>query len=148
MAFVIDSIEWLGKYLLVKGITFTVTHPLEALVITSALSNPRGRMIIAQIARHILAQTLKDAAFYGGLMYREAIKPAARAGATRLQQGAIAFAGSPAAIIGTTAVVGAVVGGAVTAKTVTEINRTHNVPSSSPVSMWSPFGGMQLGTVV
>ena len=143
-----NRFEWLGQYLLFKAIGFTVTRPLEALAITAAAANPTGRRIMGMVAQHIIRQTVAEIRFYGPLVYREAVKPAGKAAARTAQRAAIGFASSPVTIIGAAAVGTGVVGGAVTAKTVTSINRSHNVSSSSPQAMWSPFGGMQLGTVV
>tara|TARA_Y100001938_G_C8087476_1_gene432929 strand:- start:1037 stop:1525 length:489 start_codon:yes stop_codon:yes gene_type:complete len=154
-----DSLKWYARYKISQALDYAATNPAEAIGYTAAatasITNPTIRAIFVDIGKHIARQALKDGVFYSRLIVTRVIMPVARssagavgrAGAAAGRAG-LAAAQTPAVAIPATAVAVAVVGGAISSATVVAINREHNIPSSSPQAMWSPFGGFQLGTVV
>jgi|TARA_R110002096_G_scaffold370720_2_gene564163 hypothetical protein len=139
-----EIIEDTAKFLLTASISFTVRNPLEALAGTAIISNPTTRGLVIQIAKHQAGQMFRDLTFYSRLIGTNVVAPAGRRAIAQVT----ATATTPIVAIPATAIVGAAVGAAVSAGTTVWINDMHNVPSSSPIAHWSPFGGMGFGSVV
>ena len=159
MSVVKDALIFYGKYQVAQTLTWAAANPDRAIAYTmagtAAISKPTARSVLLKIAGHIARQALKDATFYSRLVVTDVIAPLARStasvgkrAAVSAGRGALAAAQTPAVAIPVVAVVGAVAGGALSASITTGINRQSNVSPSDPRSMWSPFGGFQLGTVV
>lgn len=158
-----DALVFYAKYKIAQTIAWAAENPARAMLYTAggtaAMTNPTARAIVLKVVGHVAKQAARDAAFYGRLALTDVIAPVARntaraaargAGAAARATGrlAVGAATNPAVAIPVVAVGAATAGGVASAAITSGINRQHNVPSSSPVSMWSPFGGMQLGTVV
>tara|TARA_Y100000817_G_scaffold310623_1_gene301541 strand:+ start:1719 stop:2210 length:492 start_codon:yes stop_codon:yes gene_type:complete len=154
-----DSLLWYARYKVSQTVEWAGNNPARAMVYSAgaaaSISNATVRGIMIDVGKHIARQALKDAGFYSRLIVTRVVGPVARAGVTGARAGAgaaarsgLALAQTPAVAIPAVALAGGVAGGALSAAIVTGINREHNIPSSSPQAMWSPFGGFQLGTVV
>ena len=137
-------LEDVSKFLITQTISYTMKNPLESLAATAIISNPTTRRLTLQIGGHILKQNLRDLQFLSRLIYTEVAAPAGR---VAIQQTRSAIS-TPVVAIPATALAAAAVGAAISAGTVTTINRETNISSSSPFANWSPFGGFGLGTVV
>ena len=133
-----------AKFLITATISYTVRNPLEALAGTAIISNSTTRGLVLQIAKHQAGQMARDLTFYSRLIGTNVVAPAGRRAIAQVT----ATATTPIVAIPATAIAVAAVGAAVSAGTTVWINDTHNIPSSSPVANWSPFGGMGFGTVV
>lgn len=139
-----ELLQKTAKFLLTATISFTVRNPLEALAGTAILSNPTTRGLVLQIAKHQAGQMIRDVTFYSRLLGTNVVAPAGRRAVAQIA----VTATSPVVAIPATAIAVAAVGAAVSAGTTVWINDTHNIPSSSPIAHWSPFGGMGFGSVV
>ena len=133
-----------AKFVLTQSLMWASRNPMEAIAGSAIISNPATRRLTFKIAGHIITQNLRDLQFFSRLIYTDLVAPAGRATIPRIKSAAT----TPAVAIPASALAAAAVGAAISSATVTEINRTHNIGSSSPFSNWSPFGGFQLGTVV
>ena len=154
-----DSLLWYARYKVSQTLEWAGNNPGRAMVYSAgaaaSIANPIVRGIMVDVGKHFTRQCLRDASFYSRLIVTRVVGPVARAAFTGARAGAgaaarsgLALAQTPAVAIPAVAVAGAVAGGALSAAIVTGINREHNIPSSSPQALWSPFGGFQLGTVV
>ena len=152
MSVVKDALIFYGKYQVSQTLTWAAANPDRAIAYTmagtAAISNPTARSVLVKIAGHIARQAMKDAGFYSRLVLTDVIAPLARSTAGATKRAAISTITTPAVAIPVVAVSGAVAGGSLSAAITTGINRQSNISPSDPRSMWSPFGGMQLGTVV
>lgn len=137
-------LENTSKFLLTSAVSFTVRNPLEALAGTAIISNPTTRSLSIQIGKHIAKQALVDLTFYSRLIGTNIVAPAGKRAVAQIAT----TASTPIVAIPATALTAAAVGAAISAGTVTKINETHNISSSSPFAMWSPFGGFGSMTVV
>lgn len=152
MSQVRDALEFYAKYQVAQTLTWAAANPGKAIGYTmagtAAITNDAARRVLLKIAGHMARQAAKDALFYSRLVITDVIAPLARQTGSAAKRGAVRFATTPAVAIPAAAVAVAVVGGAVSASITTGINRQSNISPSDPRSMWSPFGGFQLGTVV
>lgn len=139
-----EIIKDTARFLITQSLAWTARNPLEALGATAIISNPTTRSLTLKIAGHILSQQARDIRFFSKLIYADVVAPAG----ARFLPAARAAATSPAVVVPAAVLTTVAVGAAISANTVVEINRSHNIPSSSPISNWSPFGGMGFGTVV
>jgi len=136
------TVSDVAKFALTQTLAYTARNPLEALGATVAISNPRARGIIFEVAVYLGKEQLRQYQFLSRLIYTRAIAPGFQATKTR----AITAATTPVVAIPATALAAAAVGAAISAGTVVMINRETN--NSGWTSMWSPFGGVGFGTVV
>lgn len=147
-----DALVFYARFKIAQTVAWAAENPARAMLYTAggtaAMTNPTARGIVLKVAGHLAREAARNAAFYSRLAATDILAPAARAAATTTKRAAVGAATTPAVAIPLVAVTAATAGGVASAAITTGINRQHNVPSSSPVSMWSPFGGMQLGTVV
>ena len=133
-----------ARYLVTSSLAWASRNPLEALGATAIISNPTTRKLTFQIGGHLAKQNLRDLQFFSRLIYTEIVVPAGQAALPRIKSAAT----TPTVVIPATALAAAAVGATISSATVTKINETHNIGSSSPFANWSPFGGFQIGTVV
>tara|TARA_Y100000310_G_C20532956_1_gene739441 strand:- start:161 stop:586 length:426 start_codon:yes stop_codon:yes gene_type:complete len=138
------TISDVSKFLVTQTIAWTVRNPLEALATSAIISNPTTRGLVIQIAKHQAGQIVRDVSFYGRLVSTNVLAPAARQTIRQVTT----VAKTPAVAIPAAAITAAAVGATISSVTVTNINRESNISSSSPLAMWSPFGGMGFGSVV
>ncbi|AXH78389.1 MAG: hypothetical protein [Circular genetic element sp.] len=139
-----EIIKDTSKFLLTQSLAWATRNPLEALGATAIMSNSTTRKLTLKIAGHLLANQARDIRFFSKLIYADILAPAG----SRYLPTARAAATSPAVVIPAAILTTVAVGAAISANTVVSINRSHNIPSSSPQAHWSPFGGMGFGTVV
>lgn len=133
-----------SKFLVTQTIAWTVRNPLEALATSAIISNPTTRGLVIQIAKHQAGQMVRDLTFYSRLVGTNVVAPATRQAIAQVRTVATApVVAVPAAVITAVAV-----GATISSATVVNINRESNISSSSPLAMWSPFGGMGFGSVV
>jgi hypothetical protein len=152
MSVVKDALIFYGKYQVAQTLTWAAANPDRAIAYTmagtAAITNPTARSVLIKIGGHIARQAAKDALFYSKLIVTDVAAPLARSTAGAAKSAAIRAATTPAIAIPVIAVTAATAGGVASAAITTGINRQSNISPSDPRSMWSPFGGMQLGTVV
>ena len=139
-----EIIKDTAKFLVTNSIAWAARNPLEAIAGSAIISNPTTRGVTLKIGAHILSQQARDIRFFSKLIYADILAPSA----SRYLPTARAAATSPAVLVPAAVLATVAVGAAISSSTVTSINKSHNVPSSSPLGHWSPFGGFQLGTVV
>lgn len=139
-----NILEDVSKFLLTQSLAWASRNPLQALAGTAIISNPTTRSVTFKIAGHIISQNLRDLNFFSRLIYTDIVAPAGRTVIPQMKQAVK----SPAVAIPAATLAAAAVGAAISSETVTKINETHNIGSSSPFSNWSPFGGFQLGTAL
>lgn len=152
MSVVKDALIFYGKYQVAQTLTWAAANPDRAIAYTmagtAAITNPTARSVLIKIAGHIARQAAKDALFYSRLIVTDVAAPVARSTSKAAGRAIVGAATTPAIAIPIVAVTAATAGGVASAAITTGINRQSNISPSDPRSMWSPFGGMQLGTVV
>jgi len=137
------DIEDVAAWLVTQTIAFTIRNPLEALAGSAIISNPTTRGLTIQIGKHMAKQAIVDATFYSRLIGTNVVAPAAKRTFTQMA----AVATTPAVQIPVAVITAVAVGAAVSSSTVVAINKESNTTGTA-WGNWSPFGGMQLGTVV
>ncbi len=138
----VDSRD-VAKWLLTQTAAQIISNPFKSLASVAVISNPSMRGVAVKIARYFISAQLRDIRFVSSLIYSDVIAPAAAGGRARLAVAAT----TPAVAIPAAAIAGAAVGAAISAGTVSMINKESNTKGTG-FDIWSPFGGFQLGTVV
>lgn len=132
-----------AKWLLTQSAAQVITNPLQSLAGVAILSNPTTRSVSLKIARYFISNQIRDIRFVSSLVYGDVLAPAAAGARARIAVAAT----TPAIALPAAAIAGAAVGAAISAGTVSMINKESNTKGTG-FDIWSPFGGFQLGTVV